>query len=49
MGEMCKLIILNDSDVGQERLSFSSETKTEVGKVEEGIKVMVEEMGGLSP
>ena len=49
VGEMCKLIILNDSDVGQERLSFSSEMKTEVGKVEEGIKVMVEEMGGLSP
>ena len=45
---MYKLIILKDSDFGQERLSFSAEIKIGVGKVWEGIKVMVEDMGGLS-
>ena len=45
VGEMCKLIILKNSDFGQERLSFSVKMKLGVGKVWER---MVEEMGGLS-
>lgn len=45
---MCKLIILKNSDFGQERLSFSVKMKLGGGKVWERIKVMVEETGGLS-
>ena len=45
---MCKLIILKNSDFGQQRLSFSVKMKLGGGKVWERIQVMVEEMGGLS-
>ena len=45
---MCKLVIFKSSDFGRERLSFSVKMKLGVGKVWERIKVMAEEMGGLS-